>query len=201
MNALASTSRCLAPLPLRTKSIAVPGYNHFSTPLRQLVVEYHPASPHHAGLRAWLREPLLELARSHPDVEVRVRQVKNGKAALLRGHYGECRAGGARGRTQAHAPSWHSQRAGQGHLRERHRSKRGGQQGGPGYASQHRPWSALTLRIDSPRPLHQAALILNSSGSKLRHLRRSILEAGPGAESARGIWSALHEAQGSEYRI
>lgn len=30
------------------------------------------------------------MARQNPDVEIVVRRLKRGKAAVLRGHYGEC---------------------------------------------------------------------------------------------------------------
>jgi hypothetical protein len=38
--------------------------------------------------RAFIRKPLVELAKQHPDVEILVRKIKQGKAAVLRGHYG-----------------------------------------------------------------------------------------------------------------
>jgi len=39
----------------------------------------------------------------------------------------------------------------------------------------------------------QVNLLLNSSGAKIKHLKNIQLEAAPGGESARGIWSALHD--------
>lgn len=49
----------------------------------------------------------------------------------------------------------------------------------------------------------QVDLLLNASGAKLKPLKNSTIEAGPGAEAARGIWSALHDAAkaGGGYRI
>lgn len=50
---------------------------------------------------------------------------------------------------------------------------------------------------------HQVGLLLNSSGAKIKHLKNLTLEAAPGAESARGIWSALHDKtrDGKGYQI
>lgn len=50
---------------------------------------------------------------------------------------------------------------------------------------------------------YQVDLLLNSSGAKIKHLKNSTLEAAPGAESARGIWSALHDKtrDGKGYQI
>jgi large subunit ribosomal protein L43 len=36
-------------------------------------------------------------------------------------------------------------------------------------------------------------LLLNASGAKIKHLKNNQLEAAPGGESARGIWSVLHD--------
>jgi large subunit ribosomal protein L43 len=49
----------------------------------------------------------------------------------------------------------------------------------------------------------QVDLLLTSSGAKIKPLKNSTLEAGPGAESARGIWSAIHDQAkaGGGYRI
>ncbi|CAD6578425.1 MAG: hypothetical protein TREMPRED_002176 [Tremellales sp. Tagirdzhanova-0007] len=46
-------------------------------------------------------------------------------------------------------------------------------------------------------------LLLNSSGAKIKHLKNLTLEAPPGGESARGIWSALHDQSkpGGGYQI
>lgn len=38
--------------------------------------------------RSYIRKPLLDMARENPDVEIVVRRLKRGKAAVLRGHYG-----------------------------------------------------------------------------------------------------------------
>lgn len=40
-------------------------------------------------LRAFIRDDLVEVAKASPDVEFVVRRLKQGKAALLRGHYGK----------------------------------------------------------------------------------------------------------------
>ena len=49
----------------------------------------------------------------------------------------------------------------------------------------------------------QVKLLLNSSGAKIKHLKNLTLEAPPGGESARGIWSALHDQSkpGGGYQI
>jgi hypothetical protein len=52
-------------------------------------------------------------------------------------------------------------------------------------------------RCPTPRDLYsrtQVDLLINSSGAKLRPLHNLTLEAAPGGESARGIWSSLHAA-------
>jgi large subunit ribosomal protein L43 len=41
--------------------------------------------------------------------------------------------------------------------------------------------------------LGQFDILVNSSGAKIKHLKSNQLEAPPGAESARGIYSILHE--------
>jgi large subunit ribosomal protein L43 len=71
------------------RTIPVTGYKHFLTPLRRLIFDYDPLSPSQHGVRAYLRKPLLSMAEANPDVEVLVRKLRRGKAAVLRGHYGE----------------------------------------------------------------------------------------------------------------
>ncbi|WVQ66920.1 uncharacterized protein L199_005111 [Kwoniella botswanensis] len=46
-------------------------------------------------------------------------------------------------------------------------------------------------------------LLLNSSGAKIKPLKNLTLEAAPASESARGVWSALHDQtkDGQGYRI
>ncbi|TXT05993.1 hypothetical protein VHUM_03754 [Vanrija humicola] len=70
-----------------TRSVPVPGYNHFLTPLRKIVFDYDAESPAQAGLRDYLARPLLTMAKENPDVEVVVRKLKRGKAGVIRGHY------------------------------------------------------------------------------------------------------------------
>lgn len=70
------------------KTFSVTGYKHFLTPLRRLIFDYDPLSPAQHGVRAYLRKPLLAMAEANPDVEVLVRKLRRGKAAVLRGHYG-----------------------------------------------------------------------------------------------------------------
>jgi hypothetical protein len=94
------------------KSTAVPGYGHFTSPLRKVHLDYHCDSVAQRGLRlvqnvyattagcssllyplfdsfrAFIRDDLVEVAKANPDVEFVVRRLKQGKAALLRGHYG-----------------------------------------------------------------------------------------------------------------
>ena len=63
------------------------------------------------------------------------------------------------------------------------------------------PISFVTFNIVLTR--NQVDLLLNSSGAKIKHLKNLQLEAAPGGESARGIWSALHDQTkvGGGYRI
>ncbi|WWD19696.1 hypothetical protein CI109_104160 [Kwoniella shandongensis] len=69
------------------KTFPVPGYRHFLTPLRKLIFDYDAESPSQHGVRAFIRKPLMNLARANPDVEILVRRLKRGKAAVVRGHY------------------------------------------------------------------------------------------------------------------
>jgi large subunit ribosomal protein L43 len=71
------------------RTLPVSGYQHFLTPLRRLIFDYDPLSPSQHGVRAYLRRPLLAMAQANPDVEVLVRKLRRGKAAVLRGHYGK----------------------------------------------------------------------------------------------------------------
>ncbi len=102
MNAVASSSRLLpllsntfTPSSLRSastlappKTTPIPGFNHFVLPLRKLIIDYNEVAPCQRGLRDFIRKPLVQLARENPEVEVLVRKVKQGKAGVLRGHYG-----------------------------------------------------------------------------------------------------------------
>lgn len=40
-------------------------------------------------VREYIRSPLIKIARENPEVEILVRKVKQGRAAVLRGHYGK----------------------------------------------------------------------------------------------------------------
>lgn len=40
---------------------------------------------------------------------------------------------------------------------------------------------------------NKVKLLLNSSGAKLKPLKNLTLEAAPGGEAARGIWSVVHD--------
>jgi hypothetical protein len=71
------------------RTLPVSGYQHFITPLRRMIFDYDPLSPSQHGVRSYLRRPLLAMAQANPDVEVLVRKLRRGKAAVLRGHYGE----------------------------------------------------------------------------------------------------------------
>jgi len=71
------------------RTLPVSGYQHFITPLRRLIFDYDPLSPSQHGVRSYLRRPLLAMAQANPDVEVLVRKLRRGKAAVLRGHYGK----------------------------------------------------------------------------------------------------------------
>jgi hypothetical protein len=70
------------------RTVPVSGYQHFLTPLRRLIFDYDPLSPSQHGVRSYLRRPLLAMAQANPDVEVLIRKLRRGKAAVLRGHYG-----------------------------------------------------------------------------------------------------------------
>ncbi|WWC72079.1 mitochondrial 54S ribosomal protein mL43 [Kwoniella pini CBS 10737] len=50
---------------------------------------------------------------------------------------------------------------------------------------------------------NKVKLLLNSSGAKIKPLKNLTLEAAPASESARGVWSALHDQMkdGQGYRI
>jgi len=47
-------------------------------------------SDQHLTPRTYLAKPLIEMARQNPDVEIVVRKLGRGKAAVIRGHYGGC---------------------------------------------------------------------------------------------------------------
>lgn len=90
------------------QTLPIPGYNHFLTPLRKLILDYDPLSPSQHGIRydystleainadhksylssSYIQKPLIDMARANPDVEILVRKMRRNKPALLRGHYGE----------------------------------------------------------------------------------------------------------------
>lgn len=49
-------------------------------------------------------------------------------------------------------------------------------------------------KLEANQVANKVELLLNASGAKLKPLKNATLEAGPGNEAARGIWSALHDA-------
>ena len=53
--------------------------------------------------------------------------------------------------------------------------------------------SGLTANHDFQTLTFQVNLLLTSSGAKIKPLKNLTLEAAPGAESARGIWSSIHD--------
>ncbi|AAW45710.1 hypothetical protein CNBH3590 [Cryptococcus deneoformans B-3501A] len=138
------------------KTQPVQGYKHFLTPLRKLIFDYDAESPSQHGIRSYIRKPLLDMARENPDVEIVVRRLKRGKAAVLRGHY-------VNGRDKV----------------------------------------ICVNKLEANEVANKVGLLLNSSGAKIKHLKNLTLEAAPGAESARGIWSALHDKtrDGKGYQI
>ncbi|KAJ9104562.1 hypothetical protein QFC21_002060 [Naganishia friedmannii] len=164
LNAIASSSRtasrsihtsCIASASSSAaRSVPVPGYNNYVTPLRKLIVDYHPEAPSQRGLREYIRNPLIKIARENPEVEILVRKVKQGRAAVLRGHY-------VNGRDKV----------------------------------------VCVNQMEANEIGNKVQLLLDSSGAKLKHLKNIQVEAGPGSESARGIWSALHVPAESEYKI
>ncbi|GFZ48778.1 hypothetical protein JCM24511_06527 [Saitozyma sp. JCM 24511] len=138
------------------RSVSVPGYRHFLTPLRKLILDYDPLSASQNGIRAFLRNPLMQLARENPDVEIVVRRLRRGKAAVLRGHY-------VNGRDKV----------------------------------------ICVNGLETNEVANKVDILLNSSGAKIKSLKNLTLEAAPGGESARGVWSALHDQakEGGGYRI
>lgn len=94
---------------------------------------------------AYLAKPFAELAAQNPDVEIVVRKLKRGKAAVIRGHY-------VNGRDKV----------------------------------------ICVNNLQANQIQNKVAILLESSGAKIRNLKNDTLEAGPGNESARGVWSALH---------
>ncbi|WVN86476.1 uncharacterized protein L203_101640 [Cryptococcus depauperatus CBS 7841] len=137
-------------------SLPVPGYRQFLTPLRKLIFDYDAESPSHHGIRAYIKKPLLDMARENPDIEVVVRRLKRGKAAVLRGHY-------INGRDKV----------------------------------------ICVNKLETNQVANKVDLLLHSSGAKIKHLKNLQLEAAPAGESARGIWSALHDKtrDGKGYQI
>ncbi|KAI5454177.1 39S ribosomal protein L51, mitochondrial [Naganishia albida] len=136
------------------RSVSVPGYNNYVPPLRKLIVDYHPEAPAQRGLREYIRSPLVKLAQENPEVEILVRKVKQGRAAVLRGHY-------VNGRDKV----------------------------------------ICVNKMEANEIANKVQLLLDSSGAKLKHLKNLQVQAGPGAESARGIWSGLHVPEESAYKI
>ena len=56
--------------------------------------------------------------------------------------------------------------------------------------------------LEANQVANKVRLLLDASGAKLKHLKYRTLEAGPGGEAARGVWSAIHaEKQAAGYRI
>ncbi|WVF72937.1 hypothetical protein IAT40_007755 [Kwoniella sp. CBS 6097] len=58
-------------------------------------------------------------------------------------------------------------------------------------------------KLESDAVSNKVQLLLNSSGAKIKSLKNLTLEAAPTSESARGVWSALHDQtrDGKGYRI
>ncbi|KAJ9115110.1 hypothetical protein QFC22_005440 [Naganishia vaughanmartiniae] len=169
LNAIASSSRVASrsvhttsiasASSLTARSVPVPGYNNYVTPLRKLIVDYHPEAPSQRGLREYIRNPLIKIARENPEVEILVRKVKQGRAAVLRGHYGK-------------------------YLEDKLLDK-----------------VVCVNQMEANEIGNKVQLLLDSSGAKLKHLKNLQVEAGPGSESARGIWSGLHVPAETEYKI
>ncbi|RXK35650.1 hypothetical protein M231_07080 [Tremella mesenterica] len=141
---------------LSPRTVPIQGYHHYLTPLRRLVLDHDPLSPSQHGLRTYLKTPLIQLAKENPDVEIVVRQLRRGRAGVIRGHY-------VNGRDKV----------------------------------------ICVNGLETNQVAQKVKLLLDTSGSKLKHLKNLTLEAAPGGESARGVWSALHDAsgQGGGYRI
>ncbi|ORX40539.1 hypothetical protein BD324DRAFT_611184 [Kockovaella imperatae] len=81
------TMRVLPKNKLFAKTQTIPGYGHFLTPLRKLILDYSDWSPVHDGLRSYLKGPFVKVAQANPDVEFVVRMVHRNGNGLLRGHY------------------------------------------------------------------------------------------------------------------
>ncbi|KAI9634170.1 uncharacterized protein MKK02DRAFT_38842 [Dioszegia hungarica] len=150
----ASTSALLS--AIRPRTVSLTGYNHFLTPLRKIIIDYDPLSPSQAGIRTYLKSPMVKMAEANPDIEVLVRRLRRGKAAVIRGHY-------VNGRDKV----------------------------------------ICVNGLETNEITNKVGLLLSASGAKLKPLKNLTLEAAPGAESARGIWSALHDERkpGGGYRI
>ncbi|WVQ84657.1 hypothetical protein IAT38_006812 [Cryptococcus sp. DSM 104549] len=148
--------RLLPTLPPVAKTLPVPGYRHFLTPLRKLIFDYDADATHQKGIQGYISKSLLGMAKENPDVEIVVRKLKRGKAAVLRGHY-------VNGRDKV----------------------------------------ICVNRLELGEVDKKVQLLLNSSGAKIKPLKNLTLEAAPASESARGIWSALHDQakDGQGYRI
>jgi large subunit ribosomal protein L43 len=127
--------------------------------------------------RSYLKSPMIKMAEANPDVEVLIRRLRRGKAAVVRGHYGESSeivADVVNGRDKVICVNG---------LETNQISNKAGD---------------LVFFTN-----HQVDLLLSSSGAKIKPLHTLTLEAAPGGASARGIWSALHDETkpGGGYRI
>ncbi|EPQ26848.1 uncharacterized protein PFL1_05483 [Pseudozyma flocculosa PF-1] len=117
----------------------------FHLPLRKLVIEYCESNPSSAGTRQFLRSTVPAWARSHPSVEVVVRQ-RPSLHPVLRGFY-------ANGRSK----------------------------------------EICVKNLEGNGVEATLKKLRDDSGAKTKSLKRIPVESK--AESARGIWSALHGAR------
>ncbi|KAK1921982.1 hypothetical protein DB88DRAFT_496772 [Papiliotrema laurentii] len=138
--------RFLAAKQVIPKTLPQPGYGHFLTPLRKVVVDYDPYAQHQDGVRSWITRNFLSEAQKNPEVEFVLRPLRKGRSAVLRGLY-------VNGRDKV----------------------------------------ICVNRLDPQQVAQKFDILVNSSGAKIKHLKNNQLEAPPGAESARGIYSILHE--------
>jgi large subunit ribosomal protein L43 len=136
------------------------GIGAFVPPIRKLVFEYCEKWASSASTRAFLSQHLETLARANPHVEVVVRQ-RPAQEPLVRGFYCE------------HVTDALYRRSSQRRRVVNDRDK------------------VICLKhFDLNGVQKKVQLVLDSSGAKIRSLKRSSVEST--AEAARGIWSGMH---------
>jgi large subunit ribosomal protein L43 len=165
--------------------------------------------------RAFIRDDLVGVAKENPDVEFVVRRVKQGKAAILRGHYGEHVSMSRHNDSTDPIATPHGVVTGRdkvvcvNSLDRQQVANKVSFRCHSVVLPSHR--TVLSFCTEAASTLFltrvlgrtkQLDLILASGGGKIKHLKNIQLEAGPGAESARGVWSGVHSEMNAEgYRV